>query len=181
MDVKTVCLGVLSRGDASGYEIKKQLEEGPFAHFHGAGFGSIYPALGKLLEEGLVRCTNVEQAKRPAKKVYSLTPQGRLALTRALSQPPAPDAVRSDFLFILFFAELLSAREVETLIDERIAEYRAKAAQMEECAQQPMTAGQRFVHGFGLAYYGALADYLERHGHELVGEILMGEERVASS
>jgi len=39
MDVKTLCLGVLNRGEASGYEIKKQCEEGPFSHFYAAGFG----------------------------------------------------------------------------------------------------------------------------------------------
>lgn len=181
MDVKTLCLGVLSRGDASGYEIKKQLEEGPFAHFHGAGFGSIYPALGKLLEEGLVRCTSVAQDRRPAKKVYGLTPRGRLALVQALSEPPAPDAVRSDFLFILFFADLLPARQIEALLAERAEAYRAKAAQMEACGDQPMTAGQRFVHGLGLTYYRTVADYIDAHGHELVGAILMGEERVTSS
>ena len=40
MDVKTLCLGVLTLGDASGYEIRKQFEEGPFAHFFGASYGS---------------------------------------------------------------------------------------------------------------------------------------------
>ena len=54
MDVKTLCLGVLSRGAASGYEIKKQCEEGPFAHFYAAGFGSIYPALNSLLNDRLI-------------------------------------------------------------------------------------------------------------------------------
>jgi hypothetical protein len=42
--VKTLCLAVLSMGDASGYEIKKLLE-GPFRHIHEASFGAIYPAL----------------------------------------------------------------------------------------------------------------------------------------
>ncbi len=181
MDVKTLCLGVLSRSDASGYEIKKQLEEEPFAHFHGAGFGSIYPALGKLLEDGHVRCTDVEQEKRPDKKVYSLTPQGRLALVRALSQEPAPDTLRSDFLFILFFAHLLSADQVEDLLAARAAEYRARVARMEECAGEPMAAGEAFVHGLGLAYYRLVVDYIDRHGHELVGRVLMEDRRANSS
>ena len=56
MDVKILCLGVLSRGEASGYEIKKAFEEGPFSHFHQASFGSIYPALNALSAEGLVAC-----------------------------------------------------------------------------------------------------------------------------
>ena len=39
MDVKTLCLGVLERGDATGYEIKRQCEEGPYADVCPAGFG----------------------------------------------------------------------------------------------------------------------------------------------
>ena len=39
MNVKTLCLGVLSERDLSGYEIKKSFEES-FRHFFLAGFGS---------------------------------------------------------------------------------------------------------------------------------------------
>jgi DNA-binding PadR family transcriptional regulator len=52
-DVRTLCLGILSIGEATGYEIKKALEEGPFGHVLEASFGAIYPALGRLTEEGL--------------------------------------------------------------------------------------------------------------------------------
>ena len=40
MDVKTLCLGVLSaQGEATGYEIRKVLkEEGAFSHFVDAGY-----------------------------------------------------------------------------------------------------------------------------------------------
>ena len=75
MDVKTLCLGVLTEGDKTGYEIKRCFEEA-FSHFFGAGFGSIYPALAELSRQGLVTCRSVEQDKRPDKKVYSLTAAG---------------------------------------------------------------------------------------------------------
>src|SRR3546814_15590312 len=103
MDAKTLCLGVLSRGAASGYEIKKAFEEGPFSHFHQASFGSIYPALNALSADGLVAVRAQAQQKRPAKKIYSLTPKGRNALLAALMAPPGPDAVRSDLPFTLPF------------------------------------------------------------------------------
>ena len=109
MDVKTLCLGVLSRGSASGYEIKKQCEEGPFAHFYAAGFGSIYPALNALLRDGLISLEEVNQSGRPAKKIYSISGAGRQALTEAMREEPAPDRLRSDFLFIMFFGQMLPA------------------------------------------------------------------------
>jgi DNA-binding PadR family transcriptional regulator len=88
MDAKTLCLGVLAKGDASGYEIKKAFEEGPFAHIHPTSFGSIYPALAKLTDEGLVSCTELAQDKRPDKKVYAMTESGRRALVTELGPRP---------------------------------------------------------------------------------------------
>ena len=44
MDVKTVCLGMLTDGEASGYDLKKKFESS-FGHFFAAGYGSIYTAL----------------------------------------------------------------------------------------------------------------------------------------
>ena len=52
MDVKTVCLGMLTDGPASGYDLKKQFESS-FGHFFAAGYGSIYPALSSLAANGI--------------------------------------------------------------------------------------------------------------------------------
>src|ERR1043166_3201232 len=79
MDVRTICLGILTRGDATGYEIKKLFEDDDYQHFVEASFGSIYPALSRLTEEGLVSVREEAQEKRPDRKVYSITPAGRAA------------------------------------------------------------------------------------------------------
>ena len=50
MNVRTLCLGVLQFGEATGYEIKKIVEEGMFNHFIEASYGSIYPALTRQYE-----------------------------------------------------------------------------------------------------------------------------------
>lgn len=180
MDVKTLCLGVLSRGDASGYEIKKAFEEGPFSHFHQASFGSIYPALNALSTEGLVQVRAQAQDKRPDKKIYSLAPKGRNALLAALMANPAPDAMRSDFLFILSFAQYLPPARVEQLINARIAWYREMLARMEACAcGSAAPAGAHFVRGMGIAVYRAAADYLESHRDQLLATIGDGGLQVA--
>ncbi len=160
MDAKTLCLAVLTKGDASGYEIKKALEEPPLGHFQDTGFGSIYPALTKLTEEGLVEGTAMAQEKRPDKKVYSITETGRQTLLEALMEPPAPDRYRSDFLFVLFLGHLLPAARLSEVIDKRIAYYEEQIARMEECCLDDRPAGQRLVHGFGLAMYRAAVQYL---------------------
>lgn len=172
MDVKTLCLGVLSRGEASGYEIKKAFAEGPFSHFHQASFGAIYPALTALSTEGLIVGRAQAQNKRPDKKIYEITPKGRKALVEALMVPPAPDSMRSDFLFILSFAQFLPAARVDQLIEQRIAWYREALARMENCARTASASpGGAFVRGMGIAVYRAAAEYLETHREELLAEI----------
>ncbi len=179
MDIKTLCLGVLSRGDATGYEIKKAFEEGPFGHIHVASFGAIYPALAALSEAGMVQGTEMAQEKRPDKKVFSITERGRSAFFEALIAPPGEDKVRSDFLFILFFAHLLPASRLAALIDRRIAWYRECLQRMEACSYENGRAGEVFVHGLGLAVYQAAADYLSAHRDRLHDEVSASGRMVA--
>ena len=172
MDIKILCLGVLSRGEASGYEIKKAFEEGPFSHFHQASFGSIYPALNALSAEGLVACRAQTQEKRPDKKIYSLTANGRDVFTTALLAEPDHDRMRSDFLFILSFAQFLPPARVAALIDQRIAWYRDSLERMEGCAAtNSAPAGATFVRGMGIAVYRAAAEYLEQNRDQLIAEV----------
>jgi DNA-binding PadR family transcriptional regulator len=160
MDTKTLCLAVLSRGEASGYEIKKALEEPPIGAFQETSFGSIYPALGKLAAEGLVVCRQETQAKRPDKKVYALTEKGKGRLVERLRETPDPDRYRSDFLLVLSLSPLLDRATVKRFIDERIALFEEKLERMGACDLSGADAGTRFVHGFGQALYRAALEYL---------------------
>jgi DNA-binding PadR family transcriptional regulator len=180
MDTKTLCLGVLTHGDASGYEIKKAFEDGPFGHIQEIGFGSIYPALAQLLKDNLVTVTQYTQEGRPDKKVYSLTASGRLFLLDALDEPMEPDRVRSDFLFRMMFAHLLSPSALEAMIDERMAVLTAAIAGLEQRANSGFAAAsETFIDGYALAIYRAMADYIEENRHQLVGASLLPERAMA--
>lgn len=161
MDVRTLCLGVLNLGDASGYEIKKMFEEGPFAHFHQAGFGSIYPALGSLHEDGCVSCTEVAAERRPAKKVYAITEKGRTAFRQSLTKWPAPDKIRSEFVFMLFFADLMEEEHLGAVYDAYLSHYRRYVEQIRGVDSAGIPPGRLFARGFGLAFYEAAVKYLE--------------------
>ncbi len=170
MDAKTLCLGMLTQHEASGYEIRKAFEEGPFHHFFDVGYGSIYPALNRLAEEGLVSCRAEAQQKRPDKKVYSITDAGRSAFVESLMEAPARDKLRSEFLFLLFFADMLPAYHIERVIDARLAEIKHRIERMESGHCSSGDACRRFVHGYGLALYRAVATYLEENRHLLLEE-----------
>lgn len=186
MDVKTLCLGVLSCGDASGYEIKKQFEEGPFAYIYDAAFGSIYPALGKLKDEGLVTFKAMAQDGRPDKKVYSINDNGLAALRKALNKKPQRDKMRSETLFMFFLAHLMDRQARQDAYDSYLETYKGHVAEMRgeqagECSEMAEQfeglPGHEFVHGFGLAVYQAAVDFLENNRHLLFPE--EGEQKVA--
>ena len=169
MDAKTLCLGALMHKEASGYEIRKLFEDGPFNAVHDVSFGSIYPALTALLERGWVTCYVAEQDGRPDKKVYDITPIGRDAFLDAISTTPAPDKMRSEMLFILSFGDYLSKTTVLALIDKYIADYEVKLSAMQECGRDlddhPV---RQLVHDFGTTMYETAIGFLRKRKTDLM-------------
>ncbi len=166
MNVKTMCLGVLSIGEATGYEIKKQLE-GPFHHFYQASFGAIYPALSALLADGLVSVREEPQDGKPDKKIYALSETGRAALLAELSRPPGPDRVRSEFLAQMVFVELLADDLVADFVATRLEHYETQLAGLRGIDPDRLPPGRRFALGYGLAVYEAGNAYLRANRHLL--------------
>ncbi len=170
MDTRTLCLAALLRRESSGYEIKKRLDEPPFCHFQDTGFGSIYPALTRLANEGLIEGEAHQQEKRPDKKVFNLTEAGRTHLIDALMQPPGPDRFRSDFLFCLFMSDLLPRQHVLRLVDQRIASLEQVIREMEECADKVTRRAGRFVFDLGYSFYANERAFLINNRHRLEEE-----------
>ena len=172
MDVKTVCLGMLTDGAASGYDLKKNFES-TFGHFFAAGYGSIYPALSSLAEQELVRCECIPQEGKPDRKVYEITATGREFLAQALDNPAPSHKVRSEFLATLCFAHLMSEQQVEQVIESRLAEV-AKYLEMfddiESGCMDDWPPGMQFVLGFGRAITAAQEKYIREHRHQLMAE-----------
>lgn len=177
MDARTLCLAMLSRHPATGYEIRKELENGPFRMFYDLGFGSIYPALKKLHEDGQVTVSAQTQARRPDKKVYSITDRGRLALVDALQSTPAPMKVRSEFLFQMIFVHLMTPAQIDALCDLEITRCNEKIAAME--AATGGSDGVRFVRGYGLAVCRAIRTYVDEVRPQLVHAALVPERQPA--
>lgn len=165
MDVKTVCLGVLTLGDASGYQIQKTVKCGCFQLFFDASYGSIYPALNRLTEEGLVTGVTKSRDGRPDKKVHSITPQGRLAFVEALSQSPGADKYRSDFMARMLFCELLLPGELSELVEKRLAHHRTVIEDLERLLDRPLANGDEFVIRYGRAIHEAARKFIEENRH----------------
>jgi len=167
MDVRTICLGILTRGDATGYEIKKLFEDDGYQHFVEASFGSIYPALNRLTDEGYVSVRSEAQEKRPDRKVYSITPTGRSAFVASLMKPLPEDRHRSPFVFAMLFADLLPADRVTAMLDDYIHQAEEKLAHLTAHQDASKSSGERFVAGYGRAVYEASLTFLRTHRAEI--------------
>ena len=168
MNARYLCLAILFHNDASGYEIRKASTEGEFAYFVEASFGSIYPALAKLEDDGLVTSHVETQEGRPAKKVYSITEAGRNELINSLFADIEPDAYRSQFLLFALFAPHLPRALVEARIKERIAHYDKEVAQIEKFGTCAGNGADVWVLEYGKNVMQVAREYLATHMHELI-------------
>jgi PadR family transcriptional regulator, regulatory protein AphA len=169
VNVRTLCLGYLSLREASGYEIKKDFEDGMFCHFMEASYGSIYPSLNQLAAEGQVTVREEEQSGKPDKKVYSITSAGISALTRELAVLPARDKFKSEFLFIMLLQHHISPEHRIAAIEKQMADLKADLASIEECRNESgSNAASEFVLGYGEAVLTASVTYLDNKLAEML-------------
>ncbi len=163
MDVRMLCLAALMGRPASGYDIKKELERGSATGLIDASFGSIYPALARLADEGYVAVTSEGTGARD-RKVYAMTPEGRAHFLKTLAGPLPDEKYRSPFLFAMLFADELPRSRVKAMIDQQIAFWEEKIAAIDEMTPSRDTcAGESFVNGIGIATLRAGLHYLRRH------------------
>lgn len=110
MDVKTILLGSLFDNSLSGYDLKK-LFSLSFAFFSGLSYGSIYPALKKLQQAGLITMKLEIQENAPNRKVYTITAEGKQVFLKSLKSPFGLEGYKDALLMRMFFFEHLSKRE----------------------------------------------------------------------
>lgn len=111
MSLRHGILGLLSKWDATGYDIKKKFDDfmSIFWHSH---LSQIYPELNKLEAEELVTSKLVPQEGKPDKKVYSITDRGYNEITNWVGSFPEIPKVKDSFLMQVFFMDNISADEV---------------------------------------------------------------------
>ena len=162
-----MCLGLLVKQDASGYEIKKAITNGHASIFYDASLGAIYPALNRLTEDGLVTCEEQSQDKRPDKKVYRITTKGMHSFEMALLQPPTADKFRSDFLAAMFFCGQMSDSRLEEIMDEREIFHAERLAALQELEDDSQSGGETFLTRYAMMYHASNVKFLKENRYLL--------------
>ena len=169
MNVRTLCLSILYEGESTGYEIRRQCVDGECSYFIEASFGSIYPALAKLEDEGLVTSRTEAQNGKPAKKIYSITDAGRAAFAHELSLPLGEDMFRSPFLLFARFAHILPRDLVELRANEFLQVMTDKRKHLEDAtSERDCNASDTWVINYGRAIMELAEQHMRTHMHELI-------------
>lgn len=163
MNVRTLCLAILGGGDATGYEIRKLVSDGHFSHFGDASFGSIYPALNKMENDGLVVSREEQQEGKPNRKVFSITDAGRQEFLVALSKPAQKDIFKSEFLLLAMCAELMQPAHVTRAIDMQIDYLKSEIAIIDSAVAEVDFAGADWVADYGRSCLAQGLNYIENN------------------
>jgi len=116
-------LGLLRRQPVHGYEIAQHFKpEADLGQVVPADMSTIYTFLKDLQEHGLISGKRETVGARPPRTVFSLTDEAEELFLDWLHRPVARiREVRLDFLFKLYFAQQLGAKEAKALVDAQIA------------------------------------------------------------
>jgi len=111
MSIEYAVLGILQKQPATGYDVKKVMQDSPFMHWSGNN-NQVYKALTFLAEKGYVTGETIHTDGAPSKKVYTTTDAGKDALAAWVKTPCDADDLRKPFLLRLAMAGALDAATV---------------------------------------------------------------------
>lgn len=119
MSIKYAILGILAEGNLHGYDLKSSFDE-KVGEFWSLNYGQIYSTLDRLEKDGLVTHDREAQEKRPDRKIFRITPEGRQELTQWLATPVTRiRALRDEFFIKLVFMVKSDPTPVLALIDKQ--------------------------------------------------------------
>ncbi len=155
-------LGVLFRGPLHGYDLCRELR-GSLGEIWGLRTSHIYALLAGLEKDGLVRHDLVHQETRPAKKVFSITYEGRLVFLEWLRSPVVNVRdIRLEFLAKFHFARFDSPEAVADLIAKQLTICRSSPKRLKNKRALCRTVTEYAVIDFRLAMLEASVAWLLR-------------------
>ncbi|MBA2285056.1 MAG: helix-turn-helix transcriptional regulator, partial [Ktedonobacteraceae bacterium] len=117
MSIDHIILGVISLYPCSGYDMKIEFEVGGAGLLSALSFGSIYPRLRQMEQDGLIETFQVSSEGR-RKKLYELTARGWKELEKWLGELPAyPIPMNDELLLKMIFWASGRPEDRATLID----------------------------------------------------------------
>ncbi len=125
MSIGHTLLGLLQGGPRHGYDLKRTYDE-HFGHDRPLHYGQVYATLSRLLKNGLIEESGVEQGGGPDRKRYAVTAEGVTDVDKWLGTPEKPELYMQSTLYTKVVIALMSERDAQDVLDtQRHAHLRA--------------------------------------------------------
>jgi len=155
-------LGLLMPGPKHGYELHQEFSQ-ELGGVWQIGLSQLYAQLKQLEDVGLVSSRTEPQTSRPARKIYSLTPQGRQVFARWVHQPtPYLRHIRVEFLARLYFFQRLSLPGLGDFVALQKSVCQEQVARFGQLAAQEEDSYRRLVLEFRQGQLRAVDRWLDR-------------------
>jgi DNA-binding PadR family transcriptional regulator len=164
MNYRYFVLGLLARRPMSGYDIKCCFENFGWL-IHGPSFGSLYPTLHTLLEDGNLTVEVIEGESGLSRKVYTITEAGRQALEKWIEDSMDTDTCLKTFLMRLMVADSLSREDLLTHLEQRrsqVADYQTDLERIRDEVGNGKDLGEHLALDYGRVLAAAEAIWLDR-------------------
>jgi len=137
---RLLILGVLRlMQPAHGYSIRRKLESWQVDEWANVAFGSIYFALNKMAEEGLIEQLGTGTSSKPTARIpYIVTEHGEIEFQRLLRDQWRERApIVEPFRAAIAFMPALEPEELISMLEERIVSAREDAETLEKLSHSP--------------------------------------------
>ncbi len=164
MDIQSILLGFLMQNSMTGYDLKKAFSIS-FSFFSGLSYGSIYPALKKMEQQGLISKQVEIGDGAPNRKIYTITEAGKAAFLQALRSPLGFEYHKNPFLMRLFFFSYLSPEERRAIVISYLDSAAQVHSKLQSLRPQIEARADRFQYQcfeFGLRFFCDLTSNLSQ-------------------
>lgn len=160
-----IILGFLNHRDMTGYDIKQQMSLST-THFIDSSYGSIYPALKRLEQKGLVYSKEINNGEK-VKKLYSITEEGKKEFMIWLSSPiEASKSSIASALSKVFFFDFLPKEKAAELIKtyiEDIGKFKDNLVALKAEVDDKASPFELSTLDFGLDFYDFIIKWYENY------------------
>lgn len=113
MSLRYAVLGLLNYSAMNGYDLSKMFEDS-IDHFWHASMSQIYRELNTLEADGYLSSEVMQQQEKPNKRIYRITPEGKVEFERWLKDFPESPVknTRDEFSLRLFFGASMETKDL---------------------------------------------------------------------
>ena len=119
---KLIILGLLKNKPMHGYEIQTIIQESRMDQWANVLSGSIYYALNKMEDEGIIETVKEERTGARIRKIYGITEKGEAEYFVLLKDylRSQPHSLKSDFMLSLAMVGQLPKEETLSILQENL-------------------------------------------------------------